>query len=232
MVSLLEPVLRPIAAVLHSLLTFLFQVSHDWGVALIALTLLVRLALGALNLRTARQYARQHKIKPELMKLREKHQDNPQTLMQETFKLYRHNGVNPLAPFGTALLQMPVFMGMYSMFAAHGSSMTSVLIPWVSTFALADPLHLIPALVGVLTFLVSFIPLLGESEMPAAPFAQRLLLAAVVSIVFTGVMWRAPVALGLYSMSGSLFALLERVFYRLKPGRKLLQKPLPIKQTA
>ncbi|WP_409344140.1 YidC/Oxa1 family membrane protein insertase [Paenibacillus sp. MBLB4367] len=230
MISFMQPVLQPIAAVLHSLLTLLFHLSHDWGVALIALTLLVRLALGALNLRTARQFVRQHKIKPELAKLREKHKDTPQKLAQETMALYRNNGVKPFSSIGTALLQMPIFMGMYSMFASHGSAMTSVLVPWVDTFAHADPFHLVPAIVGVLTFAVSFIPLVGESEMAASPVNQRLLLAAVISLVFAGVMWRAPVALGLYSLSGSLFALLERAFYRLKTGRSLLQKP--VKQAA
>lgn len=223
MVTFIQSLLQPVIAVLDKLLAVLFDLTHDWGIAVVALTLLVRLLLFAVNLRAVRQQVRQRQLKPALDELRSRHKDNPLKAAQETSALYRKHGIKPLAAIGVALLQMPVFMGMYGLFTAHGASMTSVLVPWVAHLAQADPHHLLPAAVGLLTFLVSYIPLAGEGLVATAPAAQRAVVAAIAACVFGGfVMWRAPVALGLYSLSGSLFALMERAFYRTKAGRSLL----------
>lgn len=214
--------LQPVISIFASILDVIFQFAHDWGIAIVLFTLLVRSLLFPLNLRTARQQVLQASIQPELKLLRERYKEDQATMMQETMNLYQKVGVKPFSMFGTALMQMPIFMAMYGLFFSHGAAMSSSLIPWVVTFAQTDALHILPALAAGLTFLTSMIPLSGDM-IPQAPIGQRMGMSLIMVVVFLFVLWKAPVALGLYWTTGSLFALLERGFYRTSLGKKLLQ---------
>jgi YidC/Oxa1 family membrane protein insertase len=209
-----------------SILTLIFQAVQDWGLAVLFMTLFVRLLLFPLNLRTARQYVLQSKIQPELKTIRERYTEDRDRLLQETIKLYQKYNVKPMSMFTTALLQMPIFMAMYGLFLSHGSTMYSVLLPWVVTLAQADPWHIVPIFSTLLTFLNAMIPLAGDLT-AAAPMGQRLLPMLLIVPVSLFFLWKAPIALGLYWTAGSIFALLERGFYRTRVGKTLLLQGAP-----
>lgn len=218
--------LQPVTSVLASILTLLFQAVQDWGLAVLLLTLLVRMLLFPLNLRTARQQVLQMKIQPELKSIREQFAEDRDRLLQETVKLYQKYNVKPMSMFTTALLQMPIFMAMYGLFRSHGAAMYSLFIPWVVTFAQADPWHILPIFSTMLTLINALIPLTGDL-VSSVPLGQRLtsiLLVVPFSLFF---LWKAPIALGLYWTAGSIFALMERGFYRTRFGRTLLLQGTP-----
>ncbi|MGG1663938.1 YidC/Oxa1 family membrane protein insertase [Brevibacillus sp. NRS-1366] len=213
---------QPVIDILASLLQVFFQFAQDWGIAIVLFTLFVRGLLFPLSLRTARQTVLQVFIRPELKLIQERYKTDQPKLMEETMNLYKKAGVKPLAMFSTAILQMPIFMAMYGLFLSHGAQMSSSFIPWVASFSQFDPWHILPALAAGLTFVTSMVPL--TSEMAAdSSLIQRMGSSLVMVIVFLMVLWKAPVALGLYWTSGSLFGLLERGFYRSRLGRKVLQ---------
>ncbi|WP_139489447.1 YidC/Oxa1 family membrane protein insertase [Brevibacillus dissolubilis] len=216
---------QPIEAILNPLLTFFYQMGHDWGLAIILLTILVRLLMSPLNLRTARQMIRQGKMQPHMKKLQEKYAKDPEKMMPEMVALYKSYGVKPMSMFTTALVQMPIFTAMYFLFQSHGSAMSSILIPWVSTFAEADAWHLLPVLAGALTFATNMIPLTNENSQQA-PFGTRITMSVVMVGMFTMLLWKAPVALALYWTTGSAYVLLERAFYRTKMGKTVLNRRL------
>jgi YidC/Oxa1 family membrane protein insertase len=146
----------PIAAILQPLLTFFFELTHDWGLAIIVFTLFIKSALFLLNLRVARQQVKQAKLQPHLQELRKQTNQNPEMVTAETFRLYKKHGIKPISTLLVTLLQMPVFMGMYGHFKLHGGSMSSVLVPWVTTLAQSDSLHIMPWLAVGLTFISKF----------------------------------------------------------------------------
>lgn len=218
---------QPITVLLVPLLTFLFHLAQDWGIAVLLLTLFVRLLLFPFSLRVARQQALQMKIQPELVSLRERYKDKPADLMMETRKIYEKYGVKPMAMFTIALLQMPIFMGMYSLFITHGATMSSFLIPWVLTFAESDPWHVLPIAAASLACLTSFLPL-SPSVGTTVSNRQRILTALLMVPFFLLVLWKAPVALCLYWIAGSMFGLLERLFYRTVWGQSLLNRKMRV----
>ncbi|KKX54283.1 MULTISPECIES: YidC/Oxa1 family membrane protein insertase [Brevibacillus] len=223
---------QPVIDLLASLLNVIFQFAQDWGIAIVLLTLFVRGLLFPLNLRTARQTMLQVLIRPELKLLQERYKDDQPKLMQETMNLYQKAGVKPLSMFTTAIMQMPIFMAMYGLFLTHGAAMSSSFIPWVVSFAQHDAWHILPALAAGLTFLTGMIPLTGEM-LTDTPLIQRALTSLIMVAFFLMILWKAPVALGLYWTTGSLFGLLERGFYRTRLGRKVLMRgraELPISQ--
>ncbi|USG67443.1 YidC/Oxa1 family membrane protein insertase [Brevibacillus ruminantium] len=217
---------QPVIDLLASILQVLFHFVQDWGIAIILLTLFVRGLLFPLSLRTARQTMRQALIRPELKLIQERHKEDQAKAMEETMKLYQRAGIKPLSMFTTSILQMPIFMAMYGLFLSHGASMSSSFIPWVASFAQVDQWHILPALAAGLTFVTSLIPLTSEM-VTDAPLFPRIASSLVMVVVFLLILWKAPVALGLYWTSGSLFGLLERGFYRSPLGKKILLRGRP-----
>ncbi|RNB87741.1 membrane protein insertase YidC [Brevibacillus fluminis] len=222
----MQAFVQPIVTLLASLLTAIFSFAQDWGIAIILLTLLVRSLLFPLNLRNARQQVLQSLVQPKLKQLREEHKEDQAKLMQETMTLYKTAGIKPLSTIATSFLQMPIFVAMYGLFLSHGAAMSSSLIPWVVTFAQNDAWHILPTLAAGLTFITSMIPLTSEM-ITQAPLGQRIGMSMIMVVVFIMILWKAPVALGLYWMTGSLFGLLERGFYRTSIGKKLLLRGKP-----
>jgi YidC/Oxa1 family membrane protein insertase len=211
----------PIAAILQPVLTFFFELTQDWGLAIIVFTLFIKSALFFLNLRVARQQVKQARLQPQLQELRKQSSLDPKKLAEANMKLYKEHGIKPFSTLAVSLLQMPIFMGMYGLFVLHGGSMTSVLVPWVATLAHADSLHIMPFLAAALTFASSMIPLTSEMSLQTST-RQKLGISVFASMIYIFMMWRSPIALGLYWATSSLYALLERWFYRTNVGKRLL----------
>jgi len=154
----------PIAEVLDPVLTFLYSLTHDWGIAVICLTLLVRSILMLFNVKTARQQVRQARIRPQLAELRDRYKDDPNRYLQETMKLNKEHGIKlfSLGMLAAPIVQMPILAGMISLFSSHGAAMTSVLVPWVATLAHSDPWHIVPLVYAILSFVGFLIPLTNE----------------------------------------------------------------------
>lgn len=217
--------LQPITAFLSNILEVLFQWTHDWGLAVVLLTMAVRVLLFRINLGAARQQKRNYLIQPLIKDLREKYAQDQPKLAQETMAVYSKFGVKPMSSLGGAFLQMPVFMALYAVFRTHGEVMSSAFIPWVSHFSQSDPLHVFPLVTALLTFLSSCIPLVELPTPSTGP--NRLTMALIATAIPLLVTWRSPVALGLYWLTSSGFGLLEKAFYRLPVGKRLLQRGIP-----
>jgi YidC/Oxa1 family membrane protein insertase len=104
--------------VMHTILWWIHYVIPNYGLCIIVLTLLVRAAMFPLSrkqtLNAQRMQEKMAKLKPEMDKLKEKYKDDPQALNQaKTELMLRHGMVNPLGSCWIALLQMPIFMGLY-----------------------------------------------------------------------------------------------------------------------
>ncbi|WP_426450883.1 YidC/Oxa1 family membrane protein insertase [Paenibacillus sp. S-38] len=220
---------QPLTDFLAHMLTLLYEETRDWGAALLLLTFGVRLLLVRFNLNAARQQVRTAAAQPELAKLREAHGSDLAQYVRHTADVNRKYGIRPLAPFAAALLQAPLLMAMYGLFLTHGSTMTTVLLPWMASLGTADPLHLLPLAAGLLSAAAGLIPLADVPSLGSAlpGIGSRFVLGGLLLLVPLAVTWTAPAAVAMYWTAGSAFALLERLFYRTAPGRRLLRRGLP-----
>ena len=124
---------------------------HDWGLAVILLTVLVRLFLFPMTLRQAR-FAWKNRIFMKAYKeVQAKFKDNPEKLREEATKLTLEHKFNPLSMMGTAILQMPIFAAVYAVFYHFGADITSSVVPWAHSLAALDPSHALPLLVAALS---------------------------------------------------------------------------------
>jgi YidC/Oxa1 family membrane protein insertase len=99
---------------LGTVLAFLYDLVPSYGVAIILLTLLVRVVLLPLAVKQVRSMREMQAIQPKLKALQQKYKGNKQKFAEEQMKLYREHGVNPLGGCLPLVLQIPVFIALYS----------------------------------------------------------------------------------------------------------------------
>src|SRR3954453_22677160 len=105
----LANVLQPLIDVFEAILKFFHDdIGLGWGLAIIALTLLIRSLLLPLTLKQLRSMYRMARFTPEIRRLREKHGSDPRRLQRETMAFYRENRIDPLGSVLPALAQLPV----------------------------------------------------------------------------------------------------------------------------
>ena len=117
---------------------------HDWGLAVILFTLLVRLVLFPMTMRQARFAWRSRRFSNAYKEVKEKHKDNPDKMQEEAKKVMIEHKFNPLGMFGTMILQLPIFAAVYAVFYHFGNDITSVLTPWATRLGHSDPYHIMP----------------------------------------------------------------------------------------
>lgn len=111
----LANVLQPLIDLFEWVLIALHSVGLGWGMAIVALTVLVRALLLPLTLKQFKSMQRLAQLQPEMTRLKAKHKDDPQRLNQEIMKFYRENKVNPAASCLPLVAQLPVFFALFYM---------------------------------------------------------------------------------------------------------------------
>jgi YidC/Oxa1 family membrane protein insertase len=128
-------------------LLWILHFCHDYlvfnyGLAIILLTILVRFCLFPLSRKQVLSSMRMQKLQPEIAKLKEKHQDNPQELMVAQQALFRKYGINPLSGCLPIFIQMPIFIGLYRALSIdvslYGAPLFSRSVRWCSNLAAPD----------------------------------------------------------------------------------------------
>ncbi len=94
--------------------------THDVGLAVIALTIVVRFILAPLSRRAVQAQIAMKKIAPQIEAVKEKYKDKREEQGKAIFALYRENNIHPFASFGLLLLQLPILLGLYWVFAGGG----------------------------------------------------------------------------------------------------------------
>ncbi|MFT5906492.1 MAG: YidC/Oxa1 family membrane protein insertase [Cryomorphaceae bacterium] len=128
----------------------------SWGLAIVLLTIFIRIIIWPLHNKSTRTMKRMSKLQPIMKELKEKHKENPQKLNQETMKLYREYGVNPMGGCLPMLVQIPIFFGVFNMINA-AVELRGQPFMWVQDLSQPDhltdvfglPLNLLPILMAV-----------------------------------------------------------------------------------
>jgi YidC/Oxa1 family membrane protein insertase len=106
-------VFNPIFEAMGSVLSWLYAIVPNYGVAIIMLTVLVRLVLYPLTAKQARSMIAMQRVQPEIKKLQAKYKDDKQKLNEEMMKFYKENKINPFGGCLPLLAQMPIFISLF-----------------------------------------------------------------------------------------------------------------------
>jgi len=116
-------VLEPIEQALFWVLQQLHGVMGDYGLAIIGLTILIRLILMPLTIKQTKSMYELQRIQPKIKELQEKYKKDKEKLQEETLKFYQENKVNPFGGCLPLLLQMPIFFALFRMLGTTGKTL-------------------------------------------------------------------------------------------------------------
>jgi YidC/Oxa1 family membrane protein insertase len=107
-------ILQPLEDAAKAILLFLHNdVGFGWGMSIVGMTVIVRLAIVPLTIRQIKSMNALRELQPQIKQIQEKYKDDRQRMNQEMMKFYRENKVNPLASCIPLLLQLPVFLALF-----------------------------------------------------------------------------------------------------------------------
>lgn len=131
------------------LLVQLHELFGNWGVAIILLTVTVKILFYYPSHVSYRSMANMRRITPELMRLREEHKNDRQKQAQEMMNLYRKEKVNPLGGCLPILVQMPVFIALYWVLLESVELRQAPFFLWIHDLSVMDPYFILPILMGI-----------------------------------------------------------------------------------
>lgn len=188
---------KPLFLLLH----FFYQYIPNWGVAIIILTILIRIIFFPLNHKSLKAMKKMADLAPEMEKLKKKYGKDPQKLQEEMMKLYAQAGANPLSGCLPILVQIPVFIALYNVLMVTVELKGAPFILWIKDLSDKDPYYVLPILMGLSMIAQQFIT-------PATDKNQQIIMY-VMAAVFTFMFLTFPSGLVLYWLTNNILGLMQ-----------------------
>ena len=201
-----------------NILSGIYGFCGDWGLAIIILTLIVRLLIMPLMTRSTRSSAKMQVLQPQMMELQERYADDPERLRAEMSKFYAENQFNPLGGCLPVLLQMPIFFALFGVIrnigeVAGGQASFFTIIPDLTVGPAQDIAANGIAAAGIYIFLdvlfgvLTLIPMLLNTTASADPAQQRTsrIMGAVMAVWMVWIGWSLPCGVLLYYNTSALW---------------------------
>jgi YidC/Oxa1 family membrane protein insertase len=220
-------ILQPLVDVEQVVLEALHSIGLGWGLAIVGMTLLVRLAIVPVTVRQFRAQRRLAAHMPELKRLRERYAKDPQRLRKETLEYYQEHKVNPLGAFLPLLIQIPIFLSLYALMRQDVKSGEFEHAAFLFIPDLTQTAH-----GGVLvTLMLCYLASTVASSLIATRTMQKghRGLAVALPLLFVGVATRFPAGLLVYWITSSLWSLGQQlVMWRVRAATPTpVPAPLP-----
>jgi YidC/Oxa1 family membrane protein insertase len=199
-------VITQLSGLLGTLLTVLFHWFGSYGLAIILLTLLLRLVLVPLTIPQLRMTRKMAEIAPAMKKLQEKFKQDPQRQQKEILALWKKNNVNPAAGCLPLLLQMPFLWALFYTFRDYHYIAASAGFLWIPSLSHPDPSYVMAVLVAVTTYL----SMRFASPTTTTDSSQRITFL-ILPVVFGYFSANYAAGLSLYWVVSNLFTYAQQV---------------------
>ena len=180
----MQPVVQPFAGLVMSVLLWLrhtFNIGYGW--VLVIFGVAVRLILWPLNSKATRTSMKMQRLQPELQALQTRYKNDPQKLQSEMMRVYKEHDMSPFSMFSGCLpllIPMPVLFALFFVFQST-IEFRGVPFMWLGDISLKDPFYILPLLMGVTMFLLSWI---GSRNMPPNPQTKMMMYLFPVMMTF------------------------------------------------
>lgn len=138
-----------IATPLFWVLSNIYKLVNNWGVAIILLTVLIKLAFYPLSAKSYHSMAQMRILGPKLAKLKEQFGDDKQRLHQAMMDLYKTEKINPLGGCLPVIVQIPVFISLYWVLLAAVELRQTPFMFWIHDLSTPDPFYILPIVMGI-----------------------------------------------------------------------------------
>ena len=153
-------ILQPFSRSILWLLKFLHGFGLNYGVILVLFAFLIRFITGPLTKKSYESSQKMQSLQPQIQKLQEKFKKDPQRLNQETIKLYKESGTNPLGGCLPMLLQMPLLFSLFIVFRSTIEFRGAPFFGWISNLSQPDTIINLPIYIPLYGDQIAFLPIL------------------------------------------------------------------------
>lgn len=215
-------IIRPFSIAILWLFVNLHKVIPNYGVVIILFTFLIKIAFHPLTHKSTKATLKMQELQPKLSALKEKYKKDPAKLNQETMKLYKQAGVNPLGGCLPLLFQMPIFYALFVVFRSTIELRGAKFIFWLKDLSQMDPFYVLPIVMAITMFWQQKITIKDPKQ--AA-------LVYLMPIMFFFFFFKFPAGLTLYWTVFNILSLIETYYFKhkgLHPS-SLVSQPAPAK---
>ena len=198
-------VLTVIAAPLFWILAFLHKWVQNWGVAIILLTILIKLAFYPLSAKSYRSMAQMRVLGPKLQKLKEQYGDDRQRLHTAMMELYKTEKVNPLGGCLPVIVQIPVFIALYWALLNSVEMRQAPFMLWVHDLSAPDPYYILPIIMGLTMIIQTRL-----NPTPPDPIQAKVMM--IMPIAFSVFFFFFPAGLVLYWVVNNTLSIAQQWF--------------------
>ncbi|MDR1373747.1 MAG: membrane protein insertase YidC [Treponema sp.] len=239
-------ILAPLEWLLKQLLMIFYRMVPNYGMAIILLTLLVKLLMFPLTKKSSESTLRMQTLAPKIQEIQAKYKDNPAKMNSEMAEFYKREGYNPMSGCLPIALQIPIFFAMYNLFNNHFDLRGAMFIPrWIPDLSLPE---------SVFSFAPFRLPILGWSDIRLLPFiyvgsqllygkvtqtpdqkgnAQMKMMLYAMPIIFFFILYDVPSGLLLYWIMSNILTMgqqliINKVMARKRAAAALENEPAPV----
>ncbi len=188
-------------------LKFFYGLIHNYGVAIILLTIFVKLLLHPINVKSLKSMKAMQQLQPRLKELQKKHAGDKQKLNQETMQLFRAHKVNPMGGCLPMLAQFPIYIALYKVLWNSIELYHAPFFWFYRDLSAPDPYLITPILLGV--FMMAQQKLMPSAS--ADPAQQKMMM--IMPVMFSVFMLFLPVGLVLYILVNTVMSVAQQYMY-------------------
>jgi YidC/Oxa1 family membrane protein insertase len=189
-----------------SLLNFFHGFAHNWGLAIVLLTLFIKLVTFFPTQKSLLSAKKMQRLAPKMNVIRKKYENDRQRQSVETMNLYKAHGVSPFGGCLPSLIQMPIWIALYSTLNYAVELYRAPFILHIHDLTAKDPFYITPLLMGSVMFLQMRMSPSGADQQ------QQQMMSFMMPIMFTGFSLFLPAGLALYMLTSYLIGILQQLY--------------------
>jgi YidC/Oxa1 family membrane protein insertase len=189
-----------------SLLKFFYSFAHNWGLAIILLTLFIKLLTFYPTQKSLLSAKKMQKLAPKMNAIRKKYENDRQRQSVETMNLYKAHGVSPFGGCLPSLIQMPIWIALYSTLNYAVELYRAPFFAHIHDLTAKDPFYITPLLMGGVMFAQMRMSPSGADQQ------QQQMMSMMMPIMFTGFSLFLPAGLALYMLTSYLIGILQQLW--------------------
>jgi YidC/Oxa1 family membrane protein insertase len=192
-----------LAKPLYWLLDKLHSFILNWGWAIVALVLLLKIAFYWLNAKAYASMAKMKAVNPKIMEMRERLKDKPQEMQAAMMKIYKEEKVNPMGGCFPIMVQIPVFIALYWVLLSSVEMRNAPWVLWIHDLSAPDPYFILPVLMTLTTMLQTALN-------PAPPDPLQAKLMWFMPLIFSVMFFFFPAGLVLYWITNNVLSIAQQ----------------------
>ena len=195
--------LTVIASPLFWVLSAIEKLVHNWGVAIILLTVLIKLAFYPLSAASYRSMAHMRELAPRMQRMKEQYGDDRQKMQQAMMELYKTEKINPMGGCLPILVQIPVFIALYWVLLGSVEMRHAPFMLWIHDLSASDPFYVLPILMGATMIIQTRL-----NPAPADPIQAKVMM--IMPVVFSVFFFFFPAGLVLYWLVNNILSIAQQ----------------------